>query len=158
MEQIIFLLALPCLGYIFGTIAESRHYTSIREREKGFLGLPAVNVKKMGQTEQHPDHIEKAALVQGSVVISIDYFKRILAGIRNFFGGKVGAYESLLDRARREAVLRMKESCPDADIILNTRIETSAIGQTSERRVVGSIEAIAYGTAITYRNKNEKTA
>ncbi len=150
MEQIILLIGLPFLGFIFGAIAESRHYTSIREREKRFINLPAVNVKKMSQTEQDQKNIEKAALVQGSVVVSIDYFKRILAGLRNFFGGRVGAYETLVDRARREAILRMKESCPSADIILNTRIETSAIGQTSNRGVVGSIEAIAYGTAIFY--------
>ena len=40
----------------------------------------------------------------------------------------------------------------DADIILNLRIETSAIGNSANRRkAIGSIEAIAYGTAITYK-------
>ena len=61
------------------------------------------------------------------------------------------SYESLVDRARREATLRMKEAAGDAHIILNTRIETSAIGHSANQRsTVGSIEAIAYGTAITY--------
>ena len=148
MEQIIFLLLLLALGYIFGSMAESRHYRSIRQREKQLRTLPAVTIK----TANHPARdIEKAVLVQGSAVISIDYFKRILAGLRNIFGGKVTSYESLVDRARREATLRMKEAAGDAPIILNTRIETSAIGQSAnQRRAIGSIEAIAYGTAVTY--------
>jgi uncharacterized protein YbjQ (UPF0145 family) len=90
--------------------------------------------------------------VQGSAVISIDYFKRMLAALRNIVGGEVKSYETLVDRARREATLRMKEMAWDADIILNLRIETSAIGNSANRRkAVGSIEAIAYGTAITYK-------
>jgi len=148
MEQIIFLLFLLALGYFFGSRTESRHYTSIRQREKHLQTLPAVTIK----TVDHPARdIENAVLVQGSAVISIDYFKRILAGLRNIFGGNVTSYESLVDRARREATLRMKEAAGDAHIILNTRIETSAIGQSAnQHRAIGSIEAIAYGTAITY--------
>ena len=90
--------------------------------------------------------------MQGSAVISIDYFKRILAGLRNIVGGEVKSYETLVDRARREATLRMKEMAWDADIILNLRIEISAIGNSANnRKAIGSIEAIAYGTAITYK-------
>ena len=72
--------------------------------------------------------------------------------LRKIFGGEVLSYETLIDRARREAVLRMKEEAEKADVILNLRIETSSIGQTANKRnTIGSIEAIAYGTAITLR-------
>ncbi len=149
MEQLILLISLIVIGYIAGTLAESRHYRSIETRERGLLNLPAVTLKNAW--EQDTD-IEKAELVQGSVVISLDYFKRVLAGLRNIFGGEIGAYETLVDRARREAVLRMKEGSRGADIIVNVRIETSAIGKTAENRnTIGSIEAIAYGTAVTLR-------
>lgn len=157
MEQIIILLTFLVLGYTFGSINESRHYTSIRRREKQFLSLPTVNIKAADHAGRE---IEKAVLVQGSAVISIDYFKRFLAVLRNVLGGNVGSYESLLDRARREATLRMKENAGDADIIVNTRIETSPIGQSANRRAtVGSVEAIAYGTAVTYafRSTNSTT-
>ncbi|MFT6733724.1 MAG: hypothetical protein ACJAS9_001914 [Polaribacter sp.] len=50
----------------------------------------------------------------------MDYFKRFLAGLRNIFGGRVVTYESLVDRARREAILRMKEKCPAAPSLINT--------------------------------------
>ncbi|HBH31674.1 MAG TPA: hypothetical protein DDX81_07200, partial [Desulfofustis sp.] len=79
------------------------------------------------------------------------YFKRLLAILRNIFGGAVTSYESLVDRARREAILRMKEAARQqgAALVINLRLETSAIGQQANRkRQVGSVEAIAYGTAI----------
>ncbi|MEE8329503.1 MAG: heavy metal-binding domain-containing protein [Thermodesulfovibrionia bacterium] len=149
MEQLIIFVILIGLGYTAGTIAERRHYRSIEDRELRFLNLPAVTVKNVLSRD---DEIFKAWLVSGNVVISIDYFKRVLAGLRNIFGGEVRAYETLIDRARREAVLRMKESAHGANIILNLRIETSAIGQSANRRKsIGSIEAIAYGTAVTLK-------
>ena len=144
------LLVLLGLGYFVGTARESQHYKSIVARENILLNLPAVpmqNVLEKGKP------IADAQLVTGNVVISVDYFKRMLAGLRNLFGGRVIAYETLVDRARREAVLRMKETAKGAHIIVNLRVETSAIGQRSgKNRSIGSIEAIAYGTAVTYSN------
>ena len=65
---------------------------------------------------------------------------------------RVYSYESLVDRARREALLRMKESIPGAKAIVNVRVETSTIGATANARgAVGSVEALAYGTALFYR-------
>jgi uncharacterized protein YbjQ (UPF0145 family) len=140
---------LIAVGYWAGRYAEKKHYRSIVRREKKFLRLSAVTTRNaVDQTKE----ILSSALVSGNVVISIDYFKRILAGLRNVFGGNVVSYETLIDRGRREAILRMKEQTPDADIILNTRIETSVIGATAnQKNAVGSIEVFAYGTAITYR-------
>jgi hypothetical protein len=56
-------------------------------------------------------------------------------------------YETLLDRARREAVLRLKESCPGAVQIINLRIETSSISKGSKNQI-GCVEVLAYATAI----------
>lgn len=152
MEQLVIFIILVALGYTAGTIAERKHYRSIEARERSFLNLPAVTTKNESFKEQD---VEKARLVAGNAVISLDYFKRILAGLRNIFGGEVISYVTLIDRARREAILRMKEEAGRADIILNLRIETSSIGQTANKRnTVGSIEAIAYGTAITLKPKS----
>ncbi len=148
MELIVF-ICLIALGFIAGTITEKRHYRSIEAREHQFLSLPAVTIKHFDHPEKK---VEQVALVSGSAVISVDYFKRMLAGLRNLFGGRVKSYETLLDRARREAVLRMKREALFSDMILNIRIETSAIGQSANRKKnIGSIEAFAYGTAVTYR-------
>ncbi len=149
MGQLIIVIVLIGLGYVIGSILEKKHYRSIISREAQLLHIPTVSVKHMIEDGVA---IIDARMVQGSVVISIDHFKRILASLRNIFGGKVTAYESLIDRARREAILRMKEKSPNADIVLNTRIETSTIGRSANsRKSIGSIEAMAYGTAISYR-------
>jgi len=149
VEQLIIFTALIVLGYTAGTIAERRHYRSIEAREHKFLNLPAVTIRNALYENAE---IEKAQLVSGSVVVSVDYFKRVLANLRNLFGGEVMSYATLVDRARREAVLRMKEMTEGADIILNLRIETSSVGQNANsRKAIGSIEAIAYGTAVTLK-------
>ena len=86
-------------------------------------------------------------------MISVDYFKRFLAGLRNIFGGEVRSYCSLLDRGRREAILRMKELWPEADLIVNARVETSSISKGAQNRQggsIGSTEVLAYGTAIRF--------
>ena len=147
MELIIF-ITLLALGYIFGQIAERRHYKSIFAREKKLLRIPALTIKSMPRE----DMPVKGELVTGSVVVSVDYFKRFLANLRNLFGGRIKSYETLLDRARREAILRMKEQAAEkgALVIMNVRLETSSINKSSRKRNnVGSVEIFAYGTAIS---------
>lgn len=146
MAELIIVLILITLGYLMGTIAENRHYKSIKAREHKLLNLPAVTIAA-ALDQQYP--VKQSKLVTGSVVISVDYFKRFVAGLRNLFGGKVVTYESLVDRARREAILRMKAQASGANIILNMRIETSSISKGA-KNTIGSIEVLAYGTAITY--------
>lgn len=146
MYDLIIFLVLLMLGYSVGRFLEQRHYRSIREREAKLVNLPASDIKR----PLHPDRIVTSRFVGGSVVISIDYFKRFMAVLYNLVGGNVRTYETLVDRARREAILRMKESAEGADEIINVRIETSPISQNSNRGTVGSVEVYAYGTAIKY--------
>ncbi|MFC1515473.1 YbjQ family protein [Thermodesulfobacteriota bacterium] len=141
----IVLITLIALGYFAGTWAEKRHYRSIERRETAYLHLPAITTKNVSVNESK---VREVKIVYGSAVISIDYFKRILAGLRNIFGGTIKSYETLLDRARREALLRMKEMATDATMIINVRIETSAIGKTKRNKNIGCLEAVAYGTAL----------
>ena len=153
MIELIINLGIPlfliALGYFCGTWAERRHYRSIEAREKALVGLPAITAKNVDADDAD---VADAKMVYGSVVVSNDYFKRILASLRNIFGGRVKSYETLVDRARREAMLRMKEAAPDATIILNVRLETSTIGRRANQKgMVGSVEAMAYGTALTLR-------
>mgnify|MGYP001162688533 FL=1 len=145
-------LFLTLVAYGIGTFVEKRHYQSIKKREIESLNLPAVNIKRAPTNKQ----ITGVQMVSGSAVISLDYFKRVVASLRMLLGGRVRTYESLIDRARREAILRMKQSCQfDTGIILNVRVETSSIGKSANsKNQIGSIEAIAYGTAI-YFAKND---
>lgn len=133
------------LGYFFGRAAEAKHFRSIAQREEASVHLPTTSAKAPIGTGP----IERSELVHGSVVVSIDYFKRALAALRTIIGGPVKSHESLLDRARREAVLRMKESCPGADEIINLRLETCPIANNVAGDV-GSVEVLAYGTAVYF--------
>ena len=147
MPDLIIFLILLGLGYAFGYLAEKKHYKSIFQREKTTVNVPCMTLKNP------PEQLKNCntELVAGNVVVSVDFFKRFLAGLRNMFGGRVKSYESLLDRARREAILRMKETAiaSGAKVIINVRIETSSINKNSRRKQsVGSIEVLAYGTAI----------
>ncbi len=147
MSLVVFLLLLVS-AYAIGTFVEKRHYQSIKKREIEMLDLPVVTIKKV-PTEKNIVGIQ---MVSGSAVISLDYFKRVLASLRMLIGGRVRTYESLIDRARREAVLRMKQACKSKNgLIINVRIETSSIGKSAnDKNQVGSIEALAYGTAIYF--------
>ena len=149
MFDIYILIGLLLLGFVFGKMNEAKHYRSINKREQALVNLPTTNSKF---TLGNEDDITHHKLVTGHVVVSVDYFKRMLAGLRNIFGGSVQAYETLLDRARREAVLRMKESCQNADELINLRIETSSISK-GKGNSIGSVEVLAYATAL-YRESN----
>ena len=143
-----FTVALLALGFFGGTLAERRHYASIRERERALLRLPALTFETLpaGWT------VKRCGLVSGSVVISLDYFKRFVAGLKNLVGGRLRSYESLLDRARREAVLRLKEEAKRRGFhaVANVRLETCSIASPrGENKGIAGIEILAFGTGVT---------
>jgi uncharacterized protein YbjQ (UPF0145 family) len=143
--DIVVFAVLLTIGCVAGRITEKRHYASIRRREKTLAGVLIF-------TNRFPPSLQStqsSALVSGSVVISEDYFKRALASLQSLFGGRLKSYESLLDRARREAVLRMKQAAhgQGARMIINVKFQTFSIpGRQSNS--FGAVEILAYGTAL----------
>ena len=106
LRDLVTALVLVSVGYVVGRRIEARHFDELRARERASIGLPVLTAGRVD-----PGWIvDDAALVTGIAVVSIDYFKYVAASLRNFFGGRVTSYESLLDRARREALLRMKDA------------------------------------------------
>jgi uncharacterized protein YbjQ (UPF0145 family) len=144
MIDLMVIATLLAFGYFFGRYFEKQHYKSIIKREAGLRHIAAI-ASRIPPVSQPPC---TPVLVAGSVVISVDYFKRFLAALRALVGGKVVSYESLLDRARREAILRMKAKAKNlgSNKIFNIKIETSSISNNS-RGNIGSVEVLAYGTA-----------
>jgi uncharacterized protein YbjQ (UPF0145 family) len=143
----IFVLLLG-LGFFFGRQAEAKHYKSLLAREDGLRHL-VISTDRFPPPEFMNHH---ADLVSGNVVISVDYFKQVSAGLRSIVGGRIRSYESLLDRARREALLRMQEQAhaTGAEAIINTKLETSRISGNGNKGI-GSVEVFAYGTALIPR-------
>ena len=153
MDQLIILgfpLFLLLLTYFIGRHLESNHYKSIREREAATKDMVAINFPRFPFDVE----IERAGMVMGSVVVSHDHFKRFLAQLRIIVGGRIKSYEPLLDRARREAVLRMKEQAlaRGHNTVVNIRLETSRLANSRRGgKGTAGVERLAYGTALTVR-------
>ena len=140
-------LVLLVLAYFLGTFIEQRHFRDIRKRERKLRDFPVFTFETLPENWR----VESVELVTGSVVVSLDYFKRVIAGLRSLIGGRVKTYEPLLDRARREAVLRMIEEA-DAkgyDAIANVRLETSRLANSrGDGNGIAGVEMLAFGTAL----------
>lgn len=143
MEDLILFALLFCGSYLIGRYKEKKHFVDIIRREKELLLLPALTMKR---AEDRP--VAKAEMVTGNVVIAGDYFKQIMAQLASLFGMRIAVAESMMDRARREALLRMKAQAAGADAILNVRFESMKIGA---RDKVAGVEVLAFGTAVYYR-------
>jgi len=140
------------IAYFIGSHMEKKHFRSIREREAKLQGFPVVSFDTM------PDEwrVSSSHMVTGSIVISLDYFKRVIAGLRGLIGGRVKTYEPLLDRARREAVLRMAEAARKQgyDAVFNVRLETSRIANARrDGKGVAGVEMLAFGTAVKFASR-----
>ncbi len=82
-------------------------------------------------------------LVQGNTIRAKHLGKDFLAGLKNIFGGELGAYTELLAESRQEATDRMvmQAQAMGANAIINIRYSTSSVAQ-------GAAELYAYGTAV----------
>ncbi len=65
--------------------------------------------------------------------------------ISRIFRGRLTSYETVVDRARREAIVRLKQEAirHGADKIMGLRLSTTELGMQG-----GMVEVFAYGTAI----------
>ncbi len=149
MGDILLLLIVLGITFMTGTIIEKRHFENIKKREIALIKKPIIN---FGAKTWHTNRkIKSIQLVTGECVISGDYFKNFVASLKSFFGGRLTTFESVLDRGRREAILRMREKARGANFIINTRIESVMINDTyNPQESVPQCAIIAYGTAITY--------
>ena len=150
--QIIFNLGLPFVvligAYFTGTIIERRHYRSLRVRENASRRFLAVTFSCVPEDRE----VVASELVTGSVVISIDHFKRFFAGLRMLFGGRITSYETLLDRGRREAIMRLKENSRKRGFqaVINMRLETSRLASSRGNQGIAGVEVLAFGTALRF--------
>lgn len=145
-------LVLLMVAYFIGSYIEKKHFRSIRRREADALGFPVVSLNTM------PDdwNVSSSDMVTGSIVISLDYFKRVIAGLKGLVGGRIKTYEPLLDRARREAMLRMIASARSQgyDAIFNVRLETSRLANATRNGTgIAGVEMLAFGTAVKFASR-----
>ena len=142
-------IALLGFAYFVGSWIERRHYAQIRRREAEARTFPATTFRRIPAGWETLD----SALVTANVVISVDYFKRFLAGLRALFGGRIKSYETMMDRARREALLRLKELA-DArgyHALVNVRLYTSRLANSRNSEGTAGLEVLAAGTGLRLR-------
>ncbi|HEY9761874.1 MAG TPA: heavy metal-binding domain-containing protein [Trichocoleus sp.] len=146
MDSLIIFAVLLGVGYFFGKSQERQHFASLRLRESNTHQVALTNVGRLQPLPKASD----AQMVTGSVVISSDYFKTFIAGVMSIFGGRLTVYETLLERGRREAIVRMKEDAIawGADRIINVRLESADLSSQGSSNGLVSVEVIAYGTAL----------
>jgi uncharacterized protein YbjQ (UPF0145 family) len=145
--QIVVFLVLLAIGVFAGRANERKHF---RELERTEHALKDIVASSGSEAAEHVGRV-RGALVVGSVVIAEDYFKRVAAGLKSLVGGNLRSYETLLERGRREAVVRMKKEARrlGATQVVNVRFETASLSEDwSGRRPMFSAELIAYGTAL----------
>ena len=140
-------LAILIIAYLIGSFIEKKHIRDIQKREEALHGFPVTTFEALPPNWQ----VTRCEMVGGSVVVSLDYFKRVIAGLRGLVGGRIKTYEPLLERARREALLRMNESAKAGgfDAVINVRLETSRLANSTRNgNGTAGVEMLAFGTAI----------
>jgi len=146
---LVMMLGFLSLGLFVGGYIERKHFADLDRREEATRNMLVTQIKTypaMGFEKQ-------PTFLCSEVVISSDYLKTFLSSIRKFFGGELKSFRTILERARREALLRLKEDArrQGYDAICNVRLETAAIagkGAGSKNKVMMA-SIIATGTAYT---------
>lgn len=142
MESLIFQLlifaVLFAVGFGFGRHNERKHLAELEQNEQRLAHISLGSLRKV-------EFEQAGQFISSNVVISHDYFKYVLASIQNFFGGRLISYESIVERARREAIVRLKMQAEQmgARHIAAVRLSTTDLGMGG-----GMVEVFAYGTAI----------
>ena len=137
------------LGWLLASWLERRHLRSISAREK-----PLQNILVTTSKRPPPSDPEGCTLLVGSVVVAHDYFRTFIIAIRRLIGGNIKPYERLVQRGRREALIRLKEEADllGIDKVVNIRFGTTTVSG----RFLHAIETIAYGTGIKTNDKSVK--
>ena len=141
-------VGLLVLGLLVGRLRERAHFRSLRLREAECAATVVTNLKRLPPAVVPED----VFLSVGSVVVANDFWKTWVAQLKSIIGGQLRTIETLVERARREATLRMVEAARlrGATHILNVRFETSTITRGQQDKM-GGIEVLAYGTGIRAR-------
>ncbi len=85
-------------------------------------------------------------IVTGEVIVGANIFRDLFAGIRDIVGGRAGAYEDVLSRAREQALseLRMRAAELGANAVIGVDLDYEVLGSNGSMLMVS-----ATGTAVT---------
>lgn len=150
--QLGIVLFLISLALVFGTMAERRHFRSLSDRESTFEDFLITQVKHFPNATLSV--VPAPQIFVAETVIATDYLKSFLGHLRGIFGGEMRSYGTLLERARRETVLRIVEQAraQNYNAICNLRLETADVGgNTGSIKKKGAIMVAILGSATAYQ-------
>lgn len=142
----VFLLA---LGLTVGKLVERRHFLRLAATEMELEDVLSSTVRT------YPGGVDvrrEPTLVAANVVISADYLMSFLATLKKIIGGRIGSYERVIERARREATVRILREAQSQgyDAVCNIRLETTdLIGSRNKnkKKAAAMASVYVYGTA-----------
>lgn len=84
-------------------------------------------------------------IVTGEVIVGANLFRDLFASVRDLVGGRSGAYEDVLARARNEALAEMEEAARQlgGNAVIGVDIDYEVLGQKGSMLMVS-----ASGTAV----------
>lgn len=131
------------VGWLFAWLWERRHLKALDKREDE---LAHISVESGPKAIADNSLTSSGDILSGSIVLSHDMFRGFTILITRVFGGNIKQYERLLLRARREAILRLKEDAigQGFERVINLKIVTTSIKRSGPR----SVEVLAYGTGV----------
>ena len=139
------------VGWLAGHLSETKHERSLAEREEALKGIETTDMR-------NPPGFAGAegpcVLVSGEAVVASDTFKSWVFGFKNIVGGESKTFTRLFDRARREALLRMKERALElgCNVVCNVRFDSADIGGNAAGvKKKGSIMAVALVSGTAWR-------
>lgn len=85
-------------------------------------------------------------VVTGEAIIGANFLKDMFASIRDIVGGRAGAYEKTLRRARETAFADMEDAAKDlgANAVIGVDLDYEVLGETN-----GMLMVTVSGTAVT---------
>jgi len=115
------------VGWLVGHLSETKHERSLALREEELKDIEATDLRN---PPGFADADGTCALVSGEAVVASDTFKSWVFGFKNIVGGESKTFTRLFDRARREALLRMKERARElgCNAVCNVRFDSADIG------------------------------
>ncbi len=146
LELAITLLVLG-VAYLGNTYLDIRHVQDLRRREQIYGDVAVITLPVTPSVS-----VQTIGLVSGCIVVGLGYITRIKISVRNVLGGRVTSLELLMERARHEAILRMKAQAKaqHCDSIGNVRVvHTPLLRQDTS---VSGVEIMAYGTGLRHIN------
>ena len=139
------------VGWLAGHLSETKHERSLAAREEALKDIETTDMR-------NPPGFAGAegpcSLVSGAAVVASDTLKTWVFGLKNIVGGESKTFTRLFDRARREALLRMKERARElgCNAVCNVRFDSADIGgNAAGAKKKGSNMAVALVSGTAWR-------